>query len=120
MQLGHFSVSLAVKDLDASLDFYGRLGFEVTDGGHASEQFPDGDHGRWRMLRNGEIHIGLFEGMFDQNILTFNPEDARSIQRKLKDRGMPILIEADESTQGPAHLVLEDPDGNAILIDQHK
>lgn len=119
MELGHFSVSLAVKDMDASLEFYGRLGFEVTDGGHMSDQFPDGVHGRWRMLRNGEAHIGLFEGMFDQNILTFNPADARRIQRALKDHGVPIIIEAEESSEGPAHLVLEDPDGNAILIDQH-
>jgi catechol 2,3-dioxygenase-like lactoylglutathione lyase family enzyme len=119
MDLGQFSVSLAVKNLDASLDFYGKLGFEVIDGGHMNEQFADSDEGRWRILKNGEAHVGLFEGMFDQNILTFNPTDARGIQKRLKDQGVPLVMEADESTEGPAHLMLADPDGNTILIDQH-
>ena len=122
MTLGAFSVSLAVSDLAASRAFYERLGFEVFGG--------DADHG-YLMLRHGEHVLGLFEGMFEQNILTFNPgwdqharevrgfTDVREIQRELKARGLTPVQEADESTDGPASLVLEDPDGNPILIDQH-
>ncbi|PAP77827.1 VOC family protein [Rubrivirga marina] len=122
MTLGAFSVSLAVSDLAASRAFYEHLGFEVFGG--------NSDHG-YLMLRNGEHVIGLFQGMFDKNILTFNPgwdqqggevdgfTDVREIQRRLKARGIVPTQEADETTEGPASLVLEDPDGNPILIDQH-
>jgi lactoylglutathione lyase len=119
MDLGTFSVSLAVNDLETSLDFYSHLGFEVTGGGHENEHFPDTDTTKWRILQNGEALIGLFQGMFDENILTFNPADVRAIQRSLRKAGVELLMEADESVEGPAHIVLQDPDGNSILIDQH-
>lgn len=122
MQLGNFSVSLAVKDLAASRAFYEKLGFRVIFG----EQEKN-----WLILQNDTSTIGLFQGMFDQNILTFNPgwdrsgnalpefEDVRDIQRTLRDRGLEPTVAADESTTGPASLMLLDPDGNPILIDQH-
>ena len=123
MNLGAFSVSLAVKDLAASRDFYEKLGFESVGGD--PEQ-------NWLILRNGDQVLGLFQGMFDKNILTFNPgwdqggneldtfRDVREIQRELKDRGVALDSEADASTSGPASLMLSDPDGNPILIDQHR
>ncbi len=123
MELGAFSISLAVKDLAASRDFYAKLGFEQVHGD--AEQ-------NWLILRNGDHVIGLFQGMFDNNILTFNPgwnhdaqevdpfTDVRDIQRALKDGGISLDSEADESTSGPASLMLTDPDGNQILIDQHR
>ena len=122
MQLGAFSVSLAVKDLAASRTFYEKLGFEVVLG--AAEQ-------NWLILRNGISTIGLFQGMFETNILTFNPgwtnegknlekfTDVRDIQRQLKEHGLELKTEADETSIGPASLVVVDPDGNTILIDQH-
>ncbi|MFQ5530626.1 MAG: VOC family protein [Gemmatimonadota bacterium] len=122
MDLGAFSVSLAVKDLQASRSFYEYLGFEVF-GGEASQN--------WLILKNGDHTIGLFQGMFEKNILTFNPGwdnganaletfmDVREIQRQLKARGINLQNEADESTTGPASLFVVDPDGNPILIDQH-
>lgn len=122
MKLGAFSVSLAVKDLAASLAFYEKLGFG-TVGGDAAQG--------WLILRNGETTIGIFEGMFEKNLLTFNPgwtglnqpladfEDVRDIQRTLKGHSMTLATEADESTTGPASLMIEDPDGNVILLDQH-
>jgi lactoylglutathione lyase len=120
--LGAFSVSLAVKDLSTSRAFYEKLGFRDV-GGDAAQN--------WLILRNGEITIGLFHGMFERNMLTFNPgwsshcetlekyDDVRAIQRRLKASGLTLLSEADESTTGPASLMLNDPDGNPILIDQH-
>lgn len=123
MQLGAFSVSLAVKDLAASRAFYEKLGFKVVGGDPAQN---------WLILRNGDHVIGLFQGMFDKNLLTFNPgwnqaggnldsfTDIREIQRELKKRGIALISEADESTGGPANLMLSDPDGNQILIDQHR
>jgi len=122
MQLGTFSVSLAVKDLDASLEFYEKLGFEVFAG--RADQ-------KWLILRNGDVVIGLFQGMFERNVLTFNPGwdgnarkldsfvDVREIQKALKARGVTFAQEADESTAGPASFVVVDPDGNPILFDQH-
>jgi catechol 2,3-dioxygenase-like lactoylglutathione lyase family enzyme len=110
MDLGTFSVSLAVKDIKASRAFYEKFGFSVIDG--VEEQ-------NWLILKNGEAKIGLFQGMFDKNILTFNPTDARAIQKSLKAQGVALTLEADETTSGPAHLALVDPDGNQILIDQH-
>ena len=122
MELGAFSVSLAVKDLAASMAFYEKLGFSQFHGDPAQN---------WVMLKNGDHVIGLFQGMFEKNILTFNPgwnqsgeptgefTDVRKIQQKLKADGLSILMEADETTSGPASLVLEDPDGNQILLDQH-
>ena len=123
MDLGSFSVSLSVKDLEASRDFYAKLGFEQI-GGNADDN--------WLILRNGDHVIGLFQGMFEQNMLTFNPgwdqqgnetdtfTDVREIQKALKNHGISLASEADEATQGPASLMVIDPDGNPILIDQHR
>jgi catechol 2,3-dioxygenase-like lactoylglutathione lyase family enzyme len=121
MELGAFSISLAVKDLAASRAFYAKLGFEPAGG--------DGEH--WQILRNGATVIGLFQGMFEDNILTFNPgwtqhcetlasfEDVRDLQRAVEARGLVPTPRADESGDGPASFVLTDPDGNPVLIDQH-
>ncbi len=121
MDLGAFSISLTVKDLGASRAFYEKLGFEVT-GGSEEESYL--------ILINGEALIGLFHGMFDKNILTFNPgltnkkerleefTDVREIQRTLKERGVEVLTEVDESTSGAGSITLVDPDGNPVLIDQ--
>ena len=122
MQLGAFSVSLAVKDLEASRAFYQKLGF-APFAGDASQN--------WLILKNGNSVIGLFQGMFEKNILTFNPgwdqnaqpvgsfTDIRELQRKLKAQGVQLVQEADESTTGPASFIAVDPDGNPILVDQH-
>jgi lactoylglutathione lyase len=122
MELGAFSVSLAVKDIEASRAFYERLGFTAFMGTAAQ---------RYLIMRNGAHVIGLFQGMFAQNILTFNPgwdqsaqplasfTDVREIQRQLKEQGVSFVREADESSTGPAAFVVVDPDGNAILVDQH-
>ena len=122
MQLGNFSVSLAVKDIAASRDFYEKLGFTAF-GGDASQN--------WLILKNGDVIIGLFQGMFERNMLTFNPgwdsnarslskfADVRELQRQLKAKGVRLMSEADESTTGPASFMLTDPDGNPILFDQH-
>jgi catechol 2,3-dioxygenase-like lactoylglutathione lyase family enzyme len=109
MELGTFSVSLAVKDIAASRAFYEALGFEVFAG--EQEQ-------RWLILRNGDANIGLFQGMFEGNILTFNPSDVRAVQATLKERGIALTLEA-QGDSGPGHATLVDPDGNAILLDQH-
>ena len=122
MQLGAFSVSLAVKDIAASLAFYEKLGFRKVGG----------DLGQcWLILRSGETTLGLFQGMFERNMLTFNPgwgsqceplaqfDDVREIQRRLKAAGLKLVTEADPAATGPASLTLEDPDGNPVLIDQH-
>ena len=108
MYLGHFSVSLAVKDIRKSLAFYEALGFETLDGD--VEQ-------NWLILKSGEAKIGLFQGMFDDDLLTFNPSDARVLEQALKDKGIQpeTAIEGDE---GPAHFTLKDPDGRTILVDQ--
>ncbi len=122
MQLGAFSVSLAVKDLAASRTFYEKFGFKAF-AGDASKN--------WLILKNGDHVIGLFQGMFEKNILTFNPgwdgnaqklsafTDVRDLQRQLKAQGVALQMEADESTTGPASFMAVDPDGNPILIDQH-
>lgn len=122
MELGNFSVSLAVKDIEASKLFYEKLGFTVFAGDQSQN---------WLIMKNGDHAIGLFQGMFEQNILTFNPgwdsnaqrlgefTDVRELQRQLKARGVDILSEADESSTGPASLMFVDPDGNTILLDQH-
>ena len=122
MELGAFSISLAVEDLEASRVFYEKLGFEVV-GGDASQN--------WQILRNGDHAIGIFQGMFEENILTFNPgwdgkaqpldtfTDVRELQRELKATGVLLVSEADESSTGPASFVIQDPDGNLILVDQH-
>lgn len=123
MELGCFSVSLTVKDIEASRAFYQKLGFSVF-GGDASQG--------WLILKNGPTNIGLFQGMFDRNILTFNPgwdldanpvdafTDVRDLQRSLKAEGVAFDMEADESSSGPASFVITDPDGNPILVDQHR
>ncbi len=122
MQLGAFSISLAVKDIEASRAFYEKLGFK-SFGGDVAEN--------WLILKNGDHVIGLFQGMFEKNILTFNPgwdqaadkldsfTDVRELQRQLKAQGIAFDTEADEATTGPAHFILTDPDGNPILVDQH-
>lgn len=122
MNLGAFSISLAVKDLQASRSFYEKFGFSVF-GGDASQ--------KWLIMKNGEHTIGLFQGMFQKNMLTFNPgwdsdagkldafTDVRDLQRQLKAEGVTLLTEADEATTGPASFVALDPDGNPILVDQH-
>ena len=122
MKLGAFSISLAVKDIHASKAFYENLGFTVFAG--ALER-------KYLIMKNGDAIIGLFEGMFEKNILTFNPgwdsnaqkldefDDVREIQRSLKEKGVKLENEADESTSGPASFVVLDPDGNPVLLDQH-
>jgi lactoylglutathione lyase len=122
MELGAFSISLAVKDINASKAFYHKLGFEVFGGDIAQN---------WLILKNQEHTIGLFQGMFEKNILTFNPgwdsnarkldnfTDVRDLQKQLKTRGLELLSEAEEDKTGPASFMLLDPDGNPILVDQH-
>ncbi|GAB5534495.1 MAG: hypothetical protein Rubg2KO_07440 [Rubricoccaceae bacterium] len=122
MTLGAFSISLAVQDLAASKAFYEQFGFTVF-GGDASQN--------WLILKNGEHIIGLFQGMFEKNVLTFNPgwdqnasplesfTDIRDLQRQLKANGVTLITEADENTTGPASFTALDPDGNPILVDQH-
>ena len=122
MELGAFSISLAVKDITASREFYEKLGFETFLADAAQN---------WLIMKNGDHVIGLFQGMFEKNMLTFNPgwdrnaqalkafTDVREIQRRLKAQGLELLSEADEVTEGPASLMVVDPDGNPILLDQH-
>jgi len=122
MELGAFSISLTVKDLEASRSFYEKLGFTVF-AGDASQN--------WLIMKNGDHAIGLFQGMFERNILTFNPgwdsnarkldsfTDVRELQRKLRELGVQFQLQADESTTGPASFLVVDPDGNPILFDQH-
>ena len=122
MELGAFSISLAVKDIEASKSFYEKFGFKIF-AGNASQ--------KWLILKNGDHAIGLFQGMFEKNILTFNPgwdsnaqklgsfTDVRDLQRQLKAQGVQLQPQADENTTGPASFVAVDPDGNPILIDQH-
>jgi catechol 2,3-dioxygenase-like lactoylglutathione lyase family enzyme len=122
MELGAFSISLAVKDLDASRRFYEKFGFTAFAGDAAQN---------WLIMKNGDHVIGLFQGMFERNVLTFNPgwdssarklaafTDVRELQRQLKARGVELQQEADERTTGPASFVAVDPDGNPVLVDQH-
>ncbi len=123
MELGAFSISLNVKDIDASKAFYEKLGF-VPIAGAAKD--------KWLVLKNAEHLIGLFQGMFEKNMLTFNPgwdqngnstekfSDVRDIQKKLRESGITLMSETDEKTSGPGSCMIEDPDGNPILIDQHR
>lgn len=123
MQLGAFSVSLAVKDIVASAAFYEKLGFS-RHGGDISQN--------WLILKNGETVIGLFQGMSDKNMLTFNPgwdqdaqpldsfTDVRDLQKQLQCQDVRFLSRADEDTTGPASFMLLDPDGNPVLVDQHR
>lgn len=122
MKLGAFSVSLAVKDIKASKAFYEKLGFSKFGGNEAHN---------WLIMKNGDHIVGLFQGMFDKNMLTFNPgwdqnagkiegfTDVRDMQKALKAAGIAFLTQADESTTGPASFMVLDPDGNPILVDQH-
>lgn len=122
MELGAFSISLTVKDIEASKNFYEKLGFRVM-GGDQSQN--------WLILINGDTVVGLFQGMFERNMLTFNPgwdqnaekvdefTDVRELQRQLKAQGVALETEADETTTGPAYFTVIDPDGNPILVDQH-
>lgn len=123
MKLGAFSISLNVKDIQSSKEFYEKLGFQVL-GGDINQN--------WLIMKNEHCLIGLFQGMFEKNILTFNPgwdengenvdpfTDVREIQKRLKEEGIRIIREADENTEGPDFITFEDPDGNLILIDQHR
>ncbi|MGY3794763.1 VOC family protein [Aquimarina sp. 433] len=122
MKLGAFSISLSVKDINVSKEFYENLGFEVFAGSLEKN---------YLIMKNETTLIGLFQGMFENNIITFNPgwdhnastlenfDDVREIQKHLKNKGIPLQKEADEDSKGPASVVLTDPDGNAILLDQH-
>jgi lactoylglutathione lyase len=122
MELGNFSISLNVKDIEISKSFYEKLGFQVF-GGDLTQ--------RWLIMKNGDHAIGLFEGMFEKNIMTFNPgwdknantldsfTDVRDLQREIKKQGISLESEADEGTTGPASFIITDPDGNPILFDQH-
>jgi predicted enzyme related to lactoylglutathione lyase len=122
MQLGVYSTSLAVKDIKASMDFYQKFGFQVFHGDPTRN---------WVILKNGEHIIGLFQGMFEKNTMTFNPgwdsnaqpvpgfTDVRDLQRQLREQGITFVMEADETTTGPASFMVFDPDGNPILVDQH-
>lgn len=122
MELGAFSISLSVKDLEASRQFYEKFGFTAF-GGDAAQN--------WLIMKNGDHVIGLFQGMFEKNLLTFNPgwdanarkldmfTDIRDLQRRLKAEGVNLQTQADETTTGPASFIAVDPDGNAILVDQH-
>ena len=122
MELGAFSVSLSVKDIEASRAFYEKLGFSPMAGDQAQG---------WLILRNGSTVIGLFRGMFDKNILTFNQgwdqsasalesfTDVRDVQKSLEAQGVEITTRADPDSKGPAHIILSDPDGNVIMFDQH-
>ncbi|WP_201716547.1 VOC family protein [Rossellomorea arthrocnemi] len=123
MKLGAFSVSLTVKDIHRSKSFYESLGFEIMGGDIAHN---------WLIMKNENCIVGLFQGMFEKNILTFNPgwnqnaenleafTDVRELQKSLKAKGISMLSEADESSEGPASFTIEDPDGNTILVDQHR
>lgn len=123
MELGCFSVSLAVRDLAKSKEFYAKLGFQAMGGDEAQG---------WLILKNGSTNIGLFQGMFEGNILTFNPgwdqnaqavdqfTDIRDIQKRLKAAGMAFDTETDEASTGPAHFIIKDPDGNTVMLDQHR
>jgi lactoylglutathione lyase len=122
MELGAFSISLTVKDIEVSRAFYEKFGFKVF-GGDASQN--------WLILKNGDSTIGVFQGMFEKNILTFNPgwdsnareletfTDVRELQRQMKAQGVELVEEADENSTGPASFIVVDPDGNPILVDQH-
>lgn len=122
MKLGAFSISLSVKDIQASKQFYENLGFTVF-GGDINQN--------WLIMKNGDSIIGLFKGMFENNIITFNPgwdqnaknvekfDDVREIQRQLESKGIEFETKADEKTTGPASFIIKDPDGNTILVDQH-
>jgi catechol 2,3-dioxygenase-like lactoylglutathione lyase family enzyme len=123
MKLGAFSVSLSVKDINASKEFYEHLGFSVLGGGLEMN---------YLIMKNGNALVGLFQGMFENNILTFNPgwgenagevnpfDDVREIQKHLKGKGLKPDSEADENSSGPASFMITDPDGNVILVDQHR
>ena len=122
MKLGAFSISLNVKDINASKQFYENLGFKVF-GGDITQN--------WLIMKNGNSIVGLFQGMFEKNMLTFNPgwdqnasklenyDDVREIQKRLKEKGIKLQMEADEKTTGPASFIVIDPDGNPVLFDQH-
>ena len=122
MELGAFSISLAVKDIEASKQFYEKLGFTVFGGDQTQN---------WLIMKNKNHVIGLFQGMFENNVLTFNPgwdnnaneltqfEDVRTLQEQLKEKGINFVSEADEQSTGPASFMILDPDGNPILVDQH-
>jgi len=122
MELGAFSISLAVKDIKASKEFYEKFGFEIV-GGDIEQN--------WLILRNGDHTIGLFQGMFENNMMTFNPgwdknaenldkfTDIREIQKDLISKGVKLMMTADETTTGPANFMVNDPDGNTIIFDQH-
>jgi catechol 2,3-dioxygenase-like lactoylglutathione lyase family enzyme len=123
MRLGAFSISLAVQDLAASRAFYEKLGFKVFGGDQTQN---------WLILKNGDAVVGLFQGMFERNTLTFNPgwgssaqplddfTDVRDLQRRLREQGLEFVTEADDAGSGPGSFIVLDPDGNPVLVDQHR
>lgn len=117
MNLGESSISLAVKDVQEALRFYEALGFNVIDGGDRSKDFPDSEAMAWRVLQSGHTKIGLFQGMFDQNIITFHPKDLDQIHRRLQEAEIQPLTES-EPGQEQTSLMLADPDGNLLLFDR--
>lgn len=120
LDLGNFSVSLKVSDIDASLKFYESFGLKVIDGGHMNEGFPYNGDSKWRILQSGKVVIGLFQETLPGNIITMNPLDVRAVQKNLVEQGIEVPNPVDESTTGPASIMLTDPDGNVILLDQHQ
>ena len=112
MELGQHHIALNVKDLQVSKEFYLKLGFLVD------ERFSNLQR-KWLIMRNATLIIGLYEGIIPRNTITFTPTDIRGLQKHLKEKGIPFVIEANESTQGPAHFLLLDPDGNPLFFEQH-
>jgi predicted lactoylglutathione lyase len=119
MNLGNFSLSLVVKDVAKSLSFYETLGFRVIDGGHINTGFADTDTMKWRVMEHESVKIGLFQGMFEKNILSFTPSDVLGLQEYLKKSGINFQKEAvADSPNGFISAMLQDPDGNQIMFDQ--
>ncbi|GHE50617.1 MULTISPECIES: VOC family protein [Roseivirga] len=112
MNLGKNHLALAVKDIAASYAFYQKLGFEALPNCGSIED-------KWLIVRNGNIQLGLYQDMFSKNVITFNPPDVRAVQQALQSRGITLSRTCDENSSGPAYIMLKDPDGNEILMDQH-
>lgn len=118
MDLGSFSLSISVKDIIKSVEFYEKIGFEIIDGDHLNPDYPMSEGQSWKIMKSGASIIGLFQGMFDDNIITFHPENVLEVQKEIKKRGVELIAEANESTQNLS-VMLKDPDGNMIMLDQY-
>ncbi len=118
MELGTFSLSIVVKKIEESVSFYEHLGFTVIDGGHINNNFKDTVTQKWRILEHSSLKIGLFQGMFQQNILTFNSSDILNIQENLKGKSINLIKET-SSNESMKSIIFSDPDGNQIMLDQH-